>query len=149
MISLYITSAERYSGKTATCLALGLRMQLDGYHIGYLKPVSLQPWRIGSRITDEDAAFVKQVLNLPSEPWELSPIVITPEFLHQRLVDPAPENLLDRVIAASKMPEGQKMPSSKGAAARGCFVVGLPPLWWPKNLQSGSLVAKYREERCR
>ena len=85
MKSLYITGAERYSGKTATCLTLGVRLQLDGFRVGYLKPVSLQPWRIGNRIADEDAAFVKQVLNLPSEPWELSPVVITPEFLRAQV----------------------------------------------------------------
>jgi len=149
MKSLYITSAERYSGKTATCLALGLRMQLDGYHIGYLKPVSLQPWRIGSRITDEDAAFVKQVLNLPSEPWELSPIVITPEFLHQRLVDPAPENLLDKVIEAfQNAGRGQEMLILEGGGSlREGFVVGLPSVVVVKELGSQVLlVAKYREE---
>ena len=60
MKSIYVsTGAERYSGKTATCLALGALLQMDGYRIGYLKPLSLQPWRIGSRITDEDAAFAK------------------------------------------------------------------------------------------
>lgn len=50
MKSLYVTSVERYSGKTATCLALGRRLIADGYKVGYLKPVSLQPWRIGDRI---------------------------------------------------------------------------------------------------
>src|SRR3990172_7293463 len=40
--SLYVTSVERYSGKTATCLALGRRFQSDGYRVGYLKPVSLR-----------------------------------------------------------------------------------------------------------
>jgi BioD-like phosphotransacetylase family protein len=85
MKSLYITSVERYSGKTATCLALGARLQADGYKVGYLKPLSLQPWRVGGRVTDEDAAFVKEILGLAAEPWELSPIVLTPEFLHEHL----------------------------------------------------------------
>ncbi len=97
MKSLYITGAERYSGKTATCLSLGIRMQLDGFHVGYLKPLSLQPWRIGNMIADEDAAFVKQILNLSAEPWELSPVVITPEFLRARLINPHPEDLMVKV----------------------------------------------------
>ena len=96
MNSLYITGAERYSGKTATCLALGVRFQQDGFRIGYLKPLSLQPWRIGNRITDEDAAFVKKIFNLPDEPWELSPVVITPEFLRERLLNPNPEDLMEK-----------------------------------------------------
>ena len=41
MKSLYITGAERYSGKTATCLSLGVRMQLDGFRVGYLKTPEL------------------------------------------------------------------------------------------------------------
>jgi len=31
MKSLYITSVERYSGKTAVCLALGKQFQEDGH----------------------------------------------------------------------------------------------------------------------
>ena len=64
MKSLYITSVENHSGKTATCLALGKHFQADGLKVGYLKPLSLQPWRIGGKIADEDAAFVKQILEL-------------------------------------------------------------------------------------
>ena len=60
MKSLYVTSVERHSGKTATCLALGKRLLADGYKVGYLKPLSLQPWRVGGKLTDEDAAFVKE-----------------------------------------------------------------------------------------
>ncbi len=78
---LYITSVERYSGKTATCLALGLRFQEMGYAVGYLKPLSLQPWRVGDQIADEDAAFVIEALGLKAEPWDLSPVVLTPEYL--------------------------------------------------------------------
>ncbi len=59
--SLYVTSVERYSGKTAVCLALARRFQADGYRVGYMKPVSLQPYRVSGHITDEDAAFVKEI----------------------------------------------------------------------------------------
>ena len=37
MKSLYVTSVERYSGKTAVCLVLGKRFQADGKKVGYLK----------------------------------------------------------------------------------------------------------------
>jgi hypothetical protein len=149
MISLYITGAERYSGKTATCLSLGLRFKLDGYKIGYLKPLSLQPWRIGSHITDEDAAFVKQILDLPSEPWELSPVVITPEFLRLRLTDPNPEDLMAKVVnayhAASK--DNDVLILEGGGSLREGYVVGLPTVGVVSRLGSQALViAKYREE---
>ena len=149
MKSLYITSAERYSGKTATCLALGARMQMDGFRVSYLKPLSLQPWRIGNKITDEDAAFVKQALNLSAEPWELSPVVITPEFLRERLVDPDPEDLMVKVREAyQNAGQGQDILILEGGGSlREGYVVGLPTVGVVKALGSQALViTKYREE---
>ncbi len=83
MKSLYITSIEEHSGKTATCLALARYYQGQGKNVGYMKPLSLHPWRIGNHFADEDAAFVKEILHLPENPWDLSPIVITPDFLNE------------------------------------------------------------------
>jgi BioD-like phosphotransacetylase family protein len=103
MKSLYVTSVERYSGKTAACLALGARMKSDGYKVGYLKPLSLQPWRVGGHVADEDAAFVKEVLGLAAEPWELSPVVVTPEFLRERLKQVKPDDLIPRIKQAYQM----------------------------------------------
>ncbi len=149
MKSLYITGAERYSGKTATCLALGLRFQLDGFRIGYLKPLSLQPWRVGNRLADEDAAFVRQVFNLSAEPWELSPVVITPEFLHARLVNPKPEDLMVKVLQAFEKASQDKdvLILEGGGSLREGYVVGLPTVGVVQKLGSLALVvAKYREE---
>ncbi len=149
MKSLHITGAERYSGKTATCLALGMRMQQDGYKVGYLKPLSLQPWRIGNKIADEDAAYVKKVLNLPAEPWELSPIVITPEFLREQLVNPGKEDLMAKVLQAyEKLGKDQDVLIVEGGGSlREGYVVGLPTVGVVNKLGSKALViAKYREE---
>lgn len=149
MKSLYITGAERYSGKTATCLTLGVRMQLDGFRVGYLKPLSLQPWRIGNKIADEDAAYVKQVLNLSAEPWELSPVVITPEFLRARLTNPEPEDLMIKVMEAYKKVclDQDVMILEGGGSLREGYVVGLPTVGVVNKLGSQALViAKYREE---
>lgn len=149
MKSLYVTSAERYAGKTATCLSLGVCMQKDGFRVGYLKPLSLQPWRIENKIADEDAAFVKQVLNLTAEPWELSPVVITHEFLRDRLVNPKPEDLMGKVTQAfEKLGQGQDILILEGGGSlREGYVVGLPTVEVVNKLGSQALViAKYREE---
>jgi BioD-like phosphotransacetylase family protein len=149
MKSLYITGAERYSGKTATCLALGVRMQLDGFRVGYLKPLSLQPWRIGNKVADEDAAFVRQILNLSAEPWELSPIVITPEFLRDRLITPDPEDLMVKVLQAFERVSLDQdiLILEGGGSLREGYVVGLPTVGVVNRLGSQALViAKYREE---
>lgn len=128
MKSLYITSVERYSGKTATCLALGKRMQADGYQVGYLKPLSLQPWRTGGHIADEDAGFVKDVLGLTAAPWELSPVVITPENLADHLLHPGLQDLMEKVLsAATAAANGQDMLLLEGGASmREGYAVGLP-----------------------
>lgn len=149
MKSLYITGAERFSGKTATCLALGLRMQMDGFKVGYLKPLSLQPWRIGNKIADEDAAYVKEVLKLTAEPWDLSPVVITPEFLRDRLVNPDRDDLMAKVVEAfQKVSQEQDiMVIEGGGSLREGYVVGLPTVGVVEKLGSKALViAKYREE---
>ena len=101
MKTIYITSVERYSGKTAACLALGKRLQANDFQVGYLKPLSLSPWRVGNKIADEDAAFVIEALNLKASPWELSPVVVTPEFLRERLREQVDINLMEQVKAAA------------------------------------------------
>ena len=69
MKAIYITSTEPYSGKSAVCLALGRKLQAKGLKIGYLKPVSTQPWRTSEgQLADEDAAFFCKMLNLDENP---------------------------------------------------------------------------------
>jgi len=74
MKALYITSVEPYSGKTAVCLALGQQMRSEGYKVGYLKPVSTQPWRTPQgKLADEDAVFVHSILGLDEDPTKPPP----------------------------------------------------------------------------
>jgi len=149
MKSLYITSVERYSGKTATCLALGKQFQAKGYQVGYLKPVSLQPWRVSGHIADEDAAFVKEILGLKAEPWELSPVVVTPDFLREHLQRDIEINLMDRVKeAAARAGQGQDILLLEGGASlREGYVLGLPTPLVAAEIGSHVLViVKYRDD---
>lgn len=152
MNSLYITSVERYSGKTAACLALGAHFKDAGYRVGYLKPLSLQPWRIGDKVVDEDAAFVKTALDLQAEPWDLSPVVITPDYLRQRLsADTGQEegDLMERVKAAYEAlaVDHDILLLEGGASLREGYVVGLPTVAVAEALSSCVLVVvKYRDE---
>jgi uncharacterized protein len=55
------------------------------------------------KIVDEDAPFVKKVLDLPEEPWDLSPVIVTPDFLRAQLSEDdfeKPEILMDRIYHA-------------------------------------------------
>jgi hypothetical protein len=126
MKSLYVTSVERYSGKTATCLALGKHFQANGYSVGYLKPLSLQPWRVAGKVADEDAAFAKEVLGLAAEPWELSPVVVTPEFLWGHLRGERETDLMGKVQAACELAPG---PARMCCCLRAAAVCGRA-MWW-------------------
>jgi len=103
MRALYITSVEPYSGKTAVCLALGKQLQAGGWRVGYLKPMSTQPWRTPEgKLGDEDSAFVQSALGLEPASLVHSPVIVTPEGLRQRLEVEQPEDLLPRVQAAAQ-----------------------------------------------
>ena len=150
MKSLYVTSVERYAGKTASCVEVGKRFQARGYNVGYLMPLSLQPWRTESMLADEDAAIVKEVLGLTAEPWELSPVVITPDFLHEYLSNHEEMNLIETVrIACERIACTEKdvMLLEGGGSLREGYVVGLPTPKVAKTFGSDALVlVKYRDE---
>jgi BioD-like phosphotransacetylase family protein len=147
--SIYITSLERYSGKTAICLALGKRLKADGLKVGYLKPLSLQPWRVAGKVADEDASFVKEILGLDVDPWELSPVVITPEFLFKHLSDGDENALMERVKTAVQSTGQDKdvLLLEGGASLREGYAVNLPTPEVARELSSNVLVTvKYRSD---
>ena len=149
MKSIYIASVERYSGKTAVCLGLGKRLQASGYRVGYLKPLSLQPWMVSGHIADEDAGFVKETLGLAAPAWELSPVVLTADTLRERLAAVSDINLMDQVKAASqKAGEDQDVLLLEGGATlREGYVVGLPTVAVAEALGSRVLmIVKYRDD---
>jgi len=148
MKSLYITSVDRYSGKTALCLAFGKRLIENGYKVGYLKPLSFQPWRVAGEIADEDAAFVKQALGLAVAPADLSPVVVTSELLKEHLTGPEAGDLMPRVrTAAEQASAGQDILLLEGGGSlREGYVMGLPTPQVAADLGSQVLVVvKYRD----
>lgn len=153
MKSLYITSVERYSGKTAACLAIGLRLKEDGYRVGYLKPVSLQPYRLATPdkvyTVDEDAVFVHEVLGLSAKPWELSPVVVTTELIIDIIKNPTGKNLIANVRTAYEKASEEKdvLLLEGGGSLREGYVVGLPTPEVAKVLNSKALaVIQYHDE---
>lgn len=147
MKSIYVTSVERYSGKTAMCLALGRRFTKDGFKVGYLKPLSLQPWRISGKIADEDATFVKEILGLSADPWELSPVVVTPDYLVQHLSVGGEDDLMEKVKAAVNSTAAGKdiLLLEGGGSLREGHAVSLPTPDVAHELSSHVLViVKYR-----
>jgi hypothetical protein len=122
---------------------------VDGFKVGYLKPLSLQPWRVAGKIADEDASFVKEILGLDIEPWELSPVVITPEFLLQHLSNGDETELMERVKAAVDSTGKDKdiLLLEGGASLREGYAVNLPTPKVAVELSSNVLVTvKYRSD---
>jgi len=71
MKTLYVTSIENFSGKTAITLGLGRRLQVDGHTVGYYKPVSYDPVGFAETVIDEDVTFAHNVLSLELSPGDL------------------------------------------------------------------------------
>jgi len=119
MKSIYITSTEPYAGKSAVCLALGRNLQAKGLKIGYLKPMSTQPWRTPEgQLADEDAAFFCKMLGLEEHPTQLSPVVITQSILQRRLKGVGTEDLLEKIIqSANDIGSGKDVLILEGGAS--------------------------------
>ena len=151
MKSLYITSVEKYSGKTALCLALGKIYQERGLNIGYLKPFSLRPWRIGDKIADEDASFVIDILGVPAKPWEMAPVVLTEEMLREYLTGKEEVDFMPQVLEAAKKLEEKKdlLLLEGGGSLREGYAVKLPTPDVAQELGSAILVVvKFCEDAC-
>jgi BioD-like phosphotransacetylase family protein len=131
MKALYITSVEPYSGKTAVCLAVGHHFQKMGHSVGYLKPVSTQPWRTPEgRLTDEDANFVRQSLGIEGEAAVEAPVIITDASLNERLEMEDPPDLLATVLQASEVAGKEKdiLLIEGGGSLRQGYAMGLSNL---------------------
>ena len=151
MKSLYITSVEKYSGKTALCLALGKLYQEQGLKVGYLKPFSLRPWRIGDKVADEDAGFVIDILGVNAKPWELAPVVVTSELLRDYLTSKNKIDFMPQVLAAAKALEERKdfLLLEGGGSLREGYVMNLATPDVAEKLGSAIIVVvKYCDEVC-
>ncbi|NLF78786.1 MAG: phosphotransacetylase family protein [Chloroflexi bacterium] len=151
MKSLYITSVSTFSGKTALGLGLGLRMQAAGYKVGYIKPVSTQPYTAGGRVLDEDADFVRRTLGLDTPPWELSPVIITTELLDQVMSGTLDRDLVDEVKQAVQLASEDTdiLIMEGGASMREGYVVGLNTLNLIETLNVPALtVVNFHGEEC-
>lgn len=143
MKALYITSVQTFSGKTAICAALGRRLQQDGYHVGYFKPLSTQPWEpIPGHVADADADFVSRVLGLTEPPEALVGLVLTPALLQEVLCGCSSRDLIAEVRTAYQQAvSGKELVLLEGGASlREGVGIGLGPLDVAEALDTPVLV---------
>ena len=129
MKTLYVTSAEIFSGTSAVCVGFGVRFQKDGLHPAYMKPVNVHcPVNEGLAF-DEDVLFARQIYGM-SEPFELMcPVALTPAKYEQQLRGPE-TNFEPRLTEAfEKVGAGRDvMVLEGGRSLREGYIAGLPPL---------------------
>jgi len=130
MKALYVTSLHTFSGKTAVCLALGRRLQRDGYKVGYFKPLSTQQWQpFPGRALDEDADFVRRTLGLAESPEDLVGIALTPALVRDMRCGCSDRDLMAEVEAAYRriVPGKDVVLLEGGASLREGVSLGLGP----------------------
>jgi len=101
MAGLYIGSTTGYSGKNMIVMGLGLRLQKEGFNVGYMKPVGAMPMEVDGKLGDEDAVFVQDVLGVKEDPEKVTPIVVTQDF-KVKAFSGKMEGLLDKIVDGYK-----------------------------------------------
>jgi BioD-like phosphotransacetylase family protein len=75
--SIYVTSTQTFSGKSALCVGLLSRFKRDGFVVGYMKPVSTTVRIVDNQVLDEDAHFVKHTFGLADSLETMAPVILT------------------------------------------------------------------------
>lgn len=130
MATLYVLSTETYSGKTAVCVSLGLRMRDDGFDVGYMKPVNMGAVLQAGKPYDEDVVFMKDVLNLPEPLETLAPVQLTAQRIQALLMGETPgSGFVERLRQAYRtVLDGHDAVILEGASSlREGYVVDLAP----------------------
>jgi BioD-like phosphotransacetylase family protein len=97
--TIYVTSTQRFSGKTALCVGLLHWFQRQGFAVGYMKPISTTARIIHDQIVDEDAQFVKSTFNLPDPQETMVPVLLTEQQV-ERILSGGTEDFIPRVTGA-------------------------------------------------
>lgn len=128
MKTLYITSAETFSGKSALCIGLGVHFREDGLKAGYMKPVNVRSEIQNGVAYDEDVAFAKKIFEM-DEPTEwIAPVALTPAKLEQQLRGPETDFQPKLLDAFAKLAAGRDVLILEGGRSlREGYVAGLPP----------------------
>ncbi len=127
MRSVYVTSIQTFSGKTAICLGVSRQMQADGFKVGYFKPLGTQPRQPSvAGYWDKDALFAKQVLGLTEPPDVLAPVCLMPEFVQEQLTGASTDLTTVVVEAYNKVRQDKDVVVVEGGASlREGYAVGL------------------------
>ena len=99
MVGIYVGATSGYSGKNMMAMGIGLKLQKEGYRVGYMKPVGALPQEKDGVLGDADAFFVQDILGLSEDPTLVTPVVVTQDFKMKAFTGKC-EDLMPRIKAA-------------------------------------------------
>jgi len=110
-----MTSEVGLSGLHTLCIGLGIRFREENLKVGYIKPVGHRYFCIEEQVTDEDAAFMRETLQLEESLDDLCPVMLTPQLVFEHYRQGA-ESLLTRVKEAfERVSRGKDLVIAQGA----------------------------------
>jgi len=151
MATLYVTSSETFSGKSALCIGLGKRFQRDGLKVGYMKPVNTLAQSRAGGPYDADVEFAKQTFDLPEPVDILSPVAITQHQAEAILRGEDRTDYEARLLAACcQVCQDRDVTILEGGySLREGYMVGLPSPYVASLLQAKAItVARYEERQA-
>ena len=99
MVGIYVGASSGYSGKNMIAMGIGLKLQKEGYRVGYMKPVGALPLEKNGVLGDADAFFVQDILGLAENPALVTPVVVDQDFKMKAFTGKC-EDLMPRIKAA-------------------------------------------------
>ena len=99
-LSVYVAATRQNDGKTTT--ALGLLEAIGELYpcIGYIKPVGQQVRLIGDYEIDKDASLIKDVFQIGSPLYDMSPVAVPRGFTEEYILHGDIHQLTDRIQKA-------------------------------------------------
>lgn len=85
MRPIFIISNRAFTGKNFFALGFALTLKDKGYNVGYMRPLGRIPIKKGDEIFDEEAFFIKEMLELNDPLNVISPFVFTYEAQYRLL----------------------------------------------------------------
>lgn len=99
MVGIYVGATSGYSGKNMMAMGMGLKLQKEGFRVGYMKPVGALPLEKDGRLGDADAFFVQGILGLDENPALVTPVVVDQAFKLKAFTGKC-DNLMPTIQAA-------------------------------------------------
>lgn len=83
--TLYVTSTQNFSGKSALCIGLLRHFQNKGMKIGYMKPFSATARVVDGYLVDEDTLFIRNNFGIQDPLNMMSPVIFSTQLLQDAL----------------------------------------------------------------